>query len=91
MDGCTGIYKGRTFWESATDHVIEMNDEESQPKIRGPKNGIHIRTACGNNISLSDHSSSYGMAGETRGIHIQSTAKHTIDLIDNGNEQCSKP
>ena len=89
MDGCTGIYTGSTFWESATKHVIEMNDSENQPGIRGPKNGIHIRTACGNSVCLSDHSLPCCRAGDTRGVHIQSTSKHTIDLSDAGNEQCS--
>lgn len=89
MDGCTGIYTGCTFWESATKHVIEMNDSENQHGIRGPKNGIHIRTACGNSVCLSDHSLPCCKAGDTRGVHIQSTSKHTIDLSDAGNEQCA--
>lgn len=90
MDGCTGVYKGRTFWESSTHHVIELNDEESQPNVRSNKNGIFLRSACGNSIGLSDHSKPDCRAGETRGIHIRSTAKHTFDMVDDGNQQCSK-
>jgi hypothetical protein len=89
MDGCTGVYKGRTFLRSSTGHFIELNDEEVNPKIRGPKNGIHINTACGNKISLNDHTKEGCVAGEHRGIHIRSTADHSLDFVDESNQQCS--
>jgi hypothetical protein len=89
MDGCTGVYKGRTYWRSATGHYIEMNDMEDNPKIRGPRNGIHIVTACGNEVCLNDHTKPCCVAGEHRGIHIKSTADHTLDFVDDSNQQCS--
>ncbi len=88
-DGCTGVYKGRTFWRSSTGHVIEMNDEEVNPKIRGPRNGINIVTASGNRLCFSDHSLPCCTAGENRGIHMKSTANHTLDFVDDTNDQCS--
>jgi len=89
MDGCTGVYKGRTYWRSATGHCIEMNDMEDNPKIRGPRNGINIATACGNEICMNDHTKPCCVAGEKRGIHIRSTADHTLDFVDDSNQQCS--
>lgn len=88
-DGCTGNFKGRSYWESPTGHVIELNDGEDQPKIRNAANGINIKTASGNQIFLSDHSLPDCIAGESRGIHIKSTSEHTFDMVDNGNRQCS--
>lgn len=89
MDGCTGNFKGRTYWKSATGHFIEMNDTETQPKVRSAKNGITIGTASGNTICLNDHTKPGCIAGESRGIHIQSTSNHTFDMVDNTNQQCS--
>jgi len=89
MDGCTGNFKGRTYWKSATGHYIEMADIEVQPSLRSERNGINIVTACGNKICLNDHTKPGCIAGELRGIHIESTSKHQIDLCDNTNKQCS--
>jgi hypothetical protein len=89
MDGCTGVYKGRTFWRSATGHYIEMNDMEDNPKLRGPRNGINIVTACGNQICMNDHTKPCCVAGEMRGVHIRSTANHSLDFVDDSNQQCS--
>lgn len=89
FDGCTGNFKGRTYLESATQHFIELNDSEDQPKIRGIKNGIMIQTATGNEICMSDHTLDNCTAGPGRGVHIKSTANHTLDFCDNGNHQCS--
>lgn len=89
MDGCTGVYRGRTYWRSATGHFIELNDTEVNPKIRGPANGITIGTACGNMINLNDHTKCCCVAGEMRGVHIRSTADHSFDMVDDTNQQCS--
>lgn len=96
-DGCTGNFKGRLIIRSATDHFMEFNDTEDQPKIRGPKNGITIATATGNSICMNDHSKPRNndpddhdcFAGENRGIFITSTSKHALEMSDNGNVQCS--
>lgn len=89
MDGCTGVYKGRTFWRSSTGHFIELNDHEVSPKVRGPNNGINIVTACGNQIILNDHSTPNCVAGPNRGVHIKSTSNHSLDFVDDQNQQCS--
>jgi len=89
MDGCTGVFKGRTWWRSATGHYMELNDEEVNPKIRGPRNGINIGTASGNKICLNDYTKEGCVAGETRGVFIGSTSDHSIELCDNTNQQCS--
>lgn len=89
MDGCTGVYRGRTYWRSATGHFIELNDQEINPKQRGPNNGITIATACGNMINLNDYTLGCCTAGESRGIHFRSTADHSFDMVDNGNQQSS--
>jgi hypothetical protein len=89
FDGCTGVFKGQTYLASATDHVIRLSDEEISPKVRGPGNGIDIKTACGNEICMSDHTLPDGVAGDGRGIHIKSTADHSMDFVDAGNRQAS--
>lgn len=89
FDGCTGKFMGRTFWQSATKHVIELNDMESHQKVRGPRNGVNIMSASGNKVILSDHTNPCCVAGDYRGVHIGSTSNHTIDMCDAGNLQCS--
>ena len=91
MDGCTGNFRGRTYWKSATGHYIEMADLENQPQLRSVRNGINLVTACGNEICMNDETLPGCIAGDNRGIHIKSTANHTIDLCDAGNNQCSEP
>jgi hypothetical protein len=91
MDGCTGNFKGRTYWKSATGHYIEMADIENQPQLRSERNGINIVTACGNKICLNDETLPGCIAGPLRGIHLESTSKHQIDMCDNTNKQCSDP
>lgn len=89
--GCTNIFEGRTYWQSATGHRIEMSDVEldCEPCIRENTNWIKILTATGNKIELNDHTLPGCIAGEERGIHIQSTSNHTIDMVDDTNKQCS--
>lgn len=104
MDGCTGNYKGRTYWESATGHFIEMNDTEDQPKVRSIRNGVNIQTASGNQICLNDHSIPGNIvtddqgnatgrllqqAGDMRGLFMKSTSNHELTFSDKGNRQGS--
>lgn len=89
MDGCSGNYRGRTYWKSATGHYIEMVDIEDQPKLRSPRNGINLVTASGNSICMNDYTKPGCMAGETRGIYLTSTSNHKIEMCDNTNKQCS--
>jgi hypothetical protein len=91
MDGCTGLFRGRTYWKSATGHYIEMADLENQPQLRSVRNGINLVTACGNSICMNDETLAGCIAGPSRGIHIRSTANHTLDFCDNTNQQCSDP
>jgi hypothetical protein len=88
-DGCTGNFRGRTYWRSATGHYIEMVDYEDQPHLRSKRNGINIVTACGNQICLNDETLPGCVAGPLRGIHMKSTANHTFDMVDELNKQCS--
>lgn len=100
--GCNNHYVGRTYWQSATGHRIEMSDVESPQgddgaNLRGEYNYIKLLTATGNKIELNDHTVSQkdcpgcppNVAGEKRGIHLQSTSNHTIDMCDDTNEQCA--
>lgn len=100
--GCNNHYVGRTYWQSATGHRIEMSDVESPQgddgaNLRGEYNYIKLLTATGNKIELNDHTVSQkdcpgcppNIAGEKRGIHLQSTSNHTIDMCDDTNEQCA--
>lgn len=89
MDGATGVFKGRTYIRSATGQYIELNDQEVNPRIRGPRNGINIVSATGNAIHLNDHTLENCVAGTHRGVHIKSSADHTLDMCDDGNQQCS--
>lgn len=85
--GCTDRFTGKTFWKSATGHLIEMSDYEEEEKIRGDENYIRLRSACGNLIELNDHTTAEELAGERRGITLRSTSNHSIEMIDNENEQ----
>lgn len=100
--GCNDKYVGKTYWKSATGHLIEMSDIESPigdsgSKLRGKENYIKLLTATGNKIELNDHTQSQSgcpgcppnIAGSERGIHLQSTSNHTIDMVDEANEQCA--
>jgi hypothetical protein len=99
--GCNNHYVGRTYWQSATGHRIEMSDVESPQgdegaNLRGEYNYIKMTTANGNKIEMNDHTIQQkdcpgcppNIAGEKRGIHLQSTSNHTIDMVDYTNEQC---
>lgn len=99
--GCNDKYVGRTYWKSATGHMIEMSDLESPAgdsgsKLRGEFNYIRLLSATGNKIELNDHTVSQkdcpgcppNVAGPRRGITLQSTSNHTIEMIDHTNEQC---
>lgn len=90
MDGCTGNYRGRTYWKSATGHYIEMVDIERQPGLRSDRNGINIVTATGNQICLNDQTMPGCFAGDLRGIHMKSTSNHSLDFCDAENLQCSE-
>lgn len=91
--GCSNLYQGRTYWQSATGHSIEMSDVELDnfPNIRDKNNYIRILTASGNKIELNDHTLPGCKAGEERGIFLESTSQHTIEMVDNTNKQCSPP
>jgi hypothetical protein len=93
--GCNDHYVGRTYWRSATGHLIELSDVETPPgdegsRKRGEENYIKILSATGNKIELNDHTTGDCIAGEQRGIHLQSTSNHTIDMCDSENEQCAE-
>lgn len=99
--GCNNHYVGRTYWKSATGHLIEMSDIE-QPvgepdaMLRGEDNYIRLLSAGGNKIELNDHTVSQkncpgcppNVAGKKRGIFLGSTSGHTIELHDETNEHC---
>ncbi len=87
--GCNDKYAGRSYWKSATGHLIEISDVEEPEKIRSENNYIKILTATGNKIELNDHTKEGNIAGEQRGIHLQSTSNHTIDMVDETNDQAS--
>ncbi len=87
-NGCTGVYRGRTYWKSANGCYIELNDSENEPGVRGRRSGINIVSATGNRISLNDHTKFDCIAGELRGVHIQSSSNHTLDFVDDTNRQC---
>jgi Type VI secretion system/phage-baseplate injector OB domain len=89
MDGCTGNFRGRTYWQEATGAYIEMVGYEDQPKLRGARNGINIVDATGNQISLNSQTLPGCVAGPLRGMHFKSSANHTLDFCDDGNRQCS--
>lgn len=93
--GCNDHFVGRSYWRSATGHLIELSDVETPigdegSKKRGEENYIRLLSATGNKIELNDHTSENCIAGEKRGIHLQSTSNHTIDMCDEENEQCSE-
>lgn len=99
--GCNNHYIGRTYWKSATGHLIEMSDYEEPTHVpnamlRGENNYIRLLSAGGNKIELNDHTVSQpncpgcppNIAGKKRGIFLGSTSGHTIELHDETNEQC---
>ena len=85
--GCTDKYEGKSYWKSATGHLIEMNDFEEDDQIRGEDNYIRLQSAAGNLIEMNDHSITKDLAGEKRGITMRSTSNHSIEMIDNENDQ----
>ncbi len=100
--GCSDKFQGRTYWKSATGHVIEMSDVEESKGLRGENNYIKMVTASGNKIELNDHTQTGtvpsggsdqacppNVAGERRGILLRSTSNNTIQMGDEENEQCS--
>lgn len=94
--GCNDLYVGRSYWRSATGHVIEMSDVESDSKLRGVDNYIRMKTANGNFFEMNDHTVGQkdcpgclpNIAGEKRGFTMRSTSNHTFEMIDHTNEQC---
>lgn len=89
--GCTNMYVGKCWWQSATGHYILMNDNEDNPENRSDKNLVRIQTACGNFIELNDHTIDKRIGGEKRGVKIMSTSTHMLHLSDKDNEQSSPP
>jgi hypothetical protein len=93
--GCSDKFVGRTYWKSATGHVIEMNDLErldSSKMVRGPRNGIKIRSALGNTMFMSDEcdesecdEKKEGKASQNQGIQLISTSNHRIVMSDANN------
>ena len=94
--GCNDKFVGRTYWKSATGHMIEMSDIEADVKLRGEDNYIRFLSAGGNKIELNDHTVTQkdcpgcppNVAGEKRGVFIGSTSGHSVELNDEANEQC---
>lgn len=91
--GCTNMYMGRTYWKSATGHTIEMNDQEKggdTKQVRGPNNGIKLKTALGNEVFMCDDSEGPqcpSPATPNQGILIRSTSNNFIRLSDGGNKR----
>ena len=90
--GCNDKFLGKAVMQSATGHIIEMNDREQNTNLRHEDNGINLITALGNSIKMSDHTiaGSQKRGGEKRGITMQSTSRHKLEMIDNLNEQVIK-
>lgn len=101
--GCNDHFLGRSYWKSATGHMIEMSDIESPAgddgrKLRGDQNFIRLLSANGNRIELNDHTVEQkdcpgcppNVGGKKRGITMETTSKHTFEMIDEQNEQCSE-
>lgn len=98
--GCTDKFLGRTYWKSATGHMIELNDmediSETTSKVRAPNNGIKMRSALGNEIFLCDEMqgpSCPSLSTENTGIRMTSTCNHQFIMSDKGNNrevQCRK-
>jgi hypothetical protein len=87
--GCDNIYKGRFYMKSSTGQIIELNDTEETPEIRGEKNGIRMFSATGNHFTMCDHTLEGRIAGEKRGVEIGSSSGHVFQMADAGNEQAS--
>ena len=92
--GCDDKFVGRTYWKSATGHLIEMNDIErvggGNDQVRGNKNGIKLKSALGNQIFLCDSTEGPkcdGRAGSLQGISMTSTSNHRFVMSDEGNER----
>ncbi len=94
--GCNDKYLGRTYWKSATGHLIMMSDVEEKSNLRGKDNFIRLKSAHGNKIELNDHTIGEegckpcppNFAGAERGIQMESTSKHKFKMIDHMNLQC---
>ncbi len=90
--GVTDIYLGRTFWQSAHGHIIELSDQETKTNWRNENNYIRLQTATGIRFELNDHTiPGQCLAGPFRGAIIQTSSNHTLEMMDDGNEQCSPP
>lgn len=93
--GCNDVFKGSIAIHSSTGQKITASDTESDTNIRDDKNGVFIRTACGNEISANDHTvkgsgdDTSKRAGRERGIKLQSTSLGLIQICDWDNEQSS--
>ena len=92
--GCTDKFVGRTYWKSATGHMIELNDMEnvdnSTQKLRNENNGIKMRSALGNEIFLCDQGQGPGcpsLASENQGIRMRTTTNHQFIMSDKGNSR----
>lgn len=95
--GCNNLYKGRTYWKSATGHLIMMSDVEKeglqpcdQNKYGRPReNFIKLLSATGNRVELIDETIPLCKGGKDRGIELQSTSNHIIKMCDHMVDQCS--
>jgi hypothetical protein len=85
--GCENIFKGKMYMKSATGHMIEVNDSEEVPEIRGMQNGIRMITGAGHKFTMIDHTLDNSIAGEKREIIIESTSKHALIMHDETNDQ----
>jgi Type VI secretion system/phage-baseplate injector OB domain len=94
--GCNDKFYGRSYWKSATGHMIELNDLE-RPKgnqVRSENNGIKLKSALGNEIFLCDAVEGEafdGLAAKEQGILIKSTSNNSIFLRDQGNKRKYSP
>lgn len=86
------LYVGKTHWQSATGHKIEMNDREwwrSGEVLRSDHSYLRLRSGLGNLIELNDETVKPGVAGENRGVRIQSTSRHTLVMCDKDNDNAA--
>jgi hypothetical protein len=85
--GRDNIFKGKMFMKSATGHMVEVNDKEDEPELRGTENGIRMITGAGHRFTMIDHTLQGNIAGNKREIILQSTSNHMLIFHDETNEQ----
>jgi hypothetical protein len=85
--GCDNTFKGKMFMKSATGHMVELNDKEDEPELRGTENGIRMLSAAGHRFTMIDHTLQGNIAGAKREIILQSTSNHMLVMHDESNDQ----